>query len=211
MSRKAILIAISGLVASMSVKAEVIFKWESSQRHSFCQNFPAGREADGRKLFVSQIERRHRFIGVNISFDENGGYSSASPDLFKDGGKTWHIGKAGTHLKDGMVYSYGGKEVDVGYTHIPQGKKYPHFTLCLTPSGIKKQQDQKIKWVTASNGSVPKGAVMGFNRDEDQYVCRAKWAGGIHPGKLIRGQACFFGYGGGEKAVKSYEVLVALK
>lgn len=190
-----------------ALAAEPIFKWQSANRHSFCQNLQAGKEADGRPLYVSQVERHHQFVGVTIVFDENGNRIGGGPDVFRDGGSSWHIGKAGTHLAEGMTYSYGGKEYNVGYIRMPSGNNYSHHTLCLTSEGEKRYQSGRIKWVAASNGHIPSGAVKGFNQKENQHVCRASWGGGVHPGKLI-GDSCFFGYGGGEKASKSYEVLV---
>lgn len=208
MLKKYLLLFIISITWSGNTFASAVYRWETSSRHSFCQNFPAGHEADGRKLYVSQIERKHRFIGITISFDENGNVYGPSPDIFSNGGSTWHIGKAGTHLKEGMAYSYGGKEYNVGHFNFPKGNKYHHFTLCLTSEGQKKLKEGGIKWVFTSDGNVPNGAVKGFNRKENQHVCRMSWGGGIHPGKLIAGHGCFIGYGGGEKVSKSYEVLV---
>jgi hypothetical protein len=40
-----------------------------------------------------------------------------------------------------------------------------------------------------------------------QYVCRAPYQGGIHPGKLLAG-LCGIGYGGAEVALSTFEVLL---
>lgn len=204
---KKIYLSLIIILSTYTLAFEPIYEWKSSNRHSFCKNFKAGYEADGKLLFISQIERHHQFIGISIAFDENGNTNGPTPNIFKDGGSSWHIGKAGTHLKNGMSYSYGGKEYNVGYFRMPSGNNYSHFTLCLTKKGKKIYKEGRIKWVRASNGNIPSGAVKGINKKENQYVCRISWKGGVHPGKLIN-NACFIGYGGYEKSSQSYEVLV---
>lgn len=180
------------------------YYWQNAARHSFCSNFPAGREADGRKLYISQANRAGILLGVIITIVDDG--SVRYGPLIQSERGTWHIGKAGTHLKEGMTYPYGGKEHDVGRVHIPQGNKYEHMVLCLNEKGLANRDF--FKWVGRRDGSSHPNAVKGFNDVEKQVVCRAKWGGGLHPGKLIPSSgSCFIGYGGGEKAVKTYEVL----
>jgi hypothetical protein len=184
--------------------------WYFANKHSFNESFPAGREADGRRLFVTQTvhglgnvigggtDLRRLFdlvdgAAVGVTIDDGGNaspYGSPPPRLDDD--SLWHIGKAGTHLARGVTYSYGGKEYD----------STQHFVFA-------PPDPQKYSWVAASNGHVPPQAVAGWNRRERQLVARAAWEGGVHPGKLIPGsRACFIGYGGGEKGISSYEVLV---
>jgi hypothetical protein len=192
------------LGAAKPATADLGYYWQNAARHSFCSNFQAGREADGRALYVSQTSRPGFRFGVNITMTDNN--TSSSPILASERGE-WHLGKAGVHLADGMTYSFGGGEVDVGRFHIPQGNKYGHLVLCLTENYTDRPQ--RLQWVSGANGSHHPSAVRGFNTEEGQLVCRASWAGGVHPGKLIPSSgACFFGYGGGEKGVQSYEVLV---
>ncbi len=68
------------------------------------------------------------------------------------------------------------------------------------------------RWVAASGGNIPQGAqVAGYEADGTAlYVCRAKVAGGVHPGK-VRPQfgAANIPYGHKEIKVTDYEVLVA--
>lgn len=195
------------LVQTTSAAAQYA-TWQTANRHSFCQNFAAGREADGRPLYVSQFSRTGiNMIGVTITIGENG---DASPGLISSQGATWHVGKAGVHLKEGMTYSYGGGEYDASQFSFPQGNQYQHLTFCLTELGMANPG--VYSWIPASGGQSFPTAVKGYNTSEGQVVCRAQWAGGVHPGKLIPSSgACYFGYGGGEKAVTSYEVLVFTK
>lgn len=123
--------------------------------------------------------------------DELGKVIGGGPRPFKDP-DTWHIGKAGVHLKDGATYSYDGEERDAD--------KYFVFA---------PDDPDRFTWAPGSEGSYPPGAIAGINGTENQIVARMNWAGGVHPGKLIPGsRACFIGYGGGEKASRDYEVLV---
>ncbi len=101
-----------------------------------------------------------------------------------------HPGKVvGRHCNIG----YGGQEIVV-----------PRYEV-LTSS-----QPQRIQWVSAANGSIPGGAVVGGQEPGRQlYVCRARHAGGVHPGKVV-GRNCNIGYGGREVVVSQYEVLTLL-
>jgi hypothetical protein len=67
------------------------------------------------------------------------------------------------------------------------------------------------RWVQASGGAIPDGAVaQGHEADgESLWVCRANYAGGVHPGK-VRGAfgAANIPYGGQEVKVFEYEVLM---
>jgi hypothetical protein len=68
------------------------------------------------------------------------------------------------------------------------------------------------KWVAASNGNVPAGAVAGGQEGtgETLYVCRASYMGGKHPGKTrLAFLGCNFPYGGREIGTHvDYDVLV---
>jgi hypothetical protein len=62
-------------------------------------------------------------------------------------------------------------------------------------------------WVAGSNGGRPADALpSGAEGSTQQYVCRASYGGGTHPGKLL-GSNCNIGWGGKEITVASYEVL----
>jgi hypothetical protein len=61
-------------------------------------------------------------------------------------------------------------------------------------------------WI--SNGPVPANAVQGgYENGKPVYVCRGRYAGGIHPGKLV-GERCYIGYSGREVALDNYQILV---
>ncbi|PLX39335.1 MAG: hypothetical protein C0606_02070 [Hyphomicrobiales bacterium] len=180
--------ALSLIAATTGATAE----WKGPfNKHSFPHNFPAGWEADGRQFFVTQCARRDWEFSIRAVINENGTVSPR-PGTPRISDKKWHIGKAGTHLREGATYSYGGKEVDC--------KKHVVFA---------PENPSDFHWVEASNGEVPAGAVRGFNDNERQVVCRIPWEGGLHPGKLIpSSKACFIGYGDHERALSGYEVLV---
>jgi hypothetical protein len=72
-------------------------------------------------------------------------------------------------------------------------------------------------WVQAMSGSIPLHAVQfGFEPRSERgpltvplYVCRARYEGGLHPGKLRADHGgCNIAWGGREITVASYEVLV---
>ncbi|MCH7973158.1 MAG: DUF3421 domain-containing protein [Bacteroidetes bacterium] len=72
------------------------------------------------------------------------------------------------------------------------------------------QNKKCIKWVEASDGYIPRHAVVGGDEDGDKlYIARAYYRGGTHPGKIKRGwDGCNIGYGGKEIMIRDYEVLV---
>ena len=171
---------------------------------SYCDSaFEAGYESDGRPLHVSQAKHTKTAFGPSLSAD---GDSELGLGVIYHSTESWHIGKAGKHLKEGMTYSYAGKEKNIGSFSLPGGNSYKHHVLCLTKHG--KQNIDNVRWVPANKSNIPAGAIRGFSGNERQYVCRVEYKGGYHPGKLIaQNGSCFFGYGGKEVASKSYQVL----
>ena len=66
-----------------------------------------------------------------------------------------------------------------------------------------------VRWVAASNGAIPAGAVAGGSEPgRTLYICRARYNNGVHPGKVVANN-CNIGWGGAERLINSYEVLVA--
>lgn len=86
------------------------------------------------------------------------------------------------------------------------------FTLGLTCVGswaVSAQESSSLRWVAASNGRIPRGAVVGGQEsNRPLYICRATHNNGLHPGKLVQ-RNCNIGWGGKEVLKSSYEVLVA--
>jgi hypothetical protein len=78
--------------------------------------------------------------------------------------------------------------------------------------GLAGPAHAEPKWVPATNGSVPPGAVAGGEEatGETLYVCRASYMGSKHPGKTRAAfQGCNFPYGGKEIGMHvDYDVLV---
>ncbi|MFQ5526358.1 MAG: DUF3421 domain-containing protein [Thermoanaerobaculia bacterium] len=98
----------------------------------------------------------------------------------------WHPGKVvGAHCSIG----YGGREYRID-----------EYEVLTTPP----------RWQSGTRGSFPEGALSGGWEPgrPDLYVCRARYADGDHPGKLV-GSYCNIGWGRKEHALADYEVLVA--
>jgi hypothetical protein len=71
-----------------------------------------------------------------------------------------------------------------------------------------KAQPAGFRWVFATNGYVPSGAIVGgWEQGRTLYVCRTWYGGGVHPGKVV-GNNCNIGWGGKEITLEAYEVLV---
>jgi hypothetical protein len=79
--------------------------------------------------------------------------------------------------------------------------------------------DVTIQWRAGSNGSVPRGAVLGgwekwqsqpgsteIRTEGPLYICRAGFNGAIYTGKIV-GNACNFGAEGREQRAGRYEVM----
>lgn len=74
--------------------------------------------------------------------------------------------------------------------------------LCSSP--------ESLRWVPASNGNVPPGAIPGgrTTTGETLYVGRARYQLSITPGKVHPSHnSCYIGFGGQEVAHKMYDVL----
>lgn len=85
--------------------------------------------------------------------------------------------------------------------------------LCIF-SVAEGQALAKWSWVaTDSTQPVPAYTVVAGNEPatgggtRTLYVCRAPYAGGLHPGKILNG-VCHIGYGGTEYSLNTYEALV---
>lgn len=211
------------LLSPAAGDAEETFYWHESTRLSYCEDpFVAGFDLYDRPLYVSQVsvEQYKCQSGVKVTCNPLSGECSPptptqSCTQLND---TWHIGKAGAHLNEGMSFSYGGKEYDVGdrpdiWPDLEIDRDYSHFTLCLTESGKFLQEVYGIlRWVRMSEGAHPQNAIRGFNRKERQIVCRAEHPSShgpnLTPGKLIpRARGCLIGFAGKEEGKRQYEVL----
>jgi hypothetical protein len=65
----------------------------------------------------------------------------------------------------------------------------------------------ELQWVRFE-GKLPQNAVIGgLETNRALAVCRAVYQGGTHPGKVV-GETCNIGYGGAEKSIQDFEVLV---
>ena len=67
------------------------------------------------------------------------------------------------------------------------------------------------KWVSATNQTIPASAIQSGHEPDGRplFVCRARFEHGLHPGKIRRDlSGCHIPWGGKERAVAQYEVLV---
>jgi len=71
-------------------------------------------------------------------------------------------------------------------------------------------EQEGVKWVAASGGEVPEGALVGGEDNGNAlYVSRAEHSGATIPGKLLGDHGVsYIPWGGEEHAKESYEVLV---
>jgi hypothetical protein len=98
------------------------------------------------------------------------------------------------------------------------GKVRPAFNGANIPYGGKEIQAScyevwvgPARWVAAAGGRIPQGAVVAGQEADGQYlyVARGVIQGGVHIGKVRPGfGAANIPYGGKERKVKTYEVLV---
>lgn len=67
---------------------------------------------------------------------------------------------------------------------------------------------QAVRWIDASHGGIPAGAVSGGYEPgrPNLYICRAQYRG-WQPGKVV-GENCNYGYGGEERRSPYYQVLI---
>ena len=105
---------------------------------------------------------------------------------------------------------------------VHSGKVRPAFGACNIGWGGKEHavrsyqvllNNPYFKWVPASGGAIPAKAVRSGQEHppgkQALFVCRAKFNGGVHPGKVRPAfGGCNIGWGGQEHAVRNYEVLV---
>jgi lysophospholipase L1-like esterase len=111
-----------------------------------------------------------------------------------------HAGKVRSGL-GGCNIGWGGREYSV-----------PNYEV-LVERGTNN--DKRLTWVTARDGSIPADAVsVGLERGTQialpMYVCRGRTQKGLHSGKIRSDfRTCNIGFGGIERLINPYEVLVA--
>lgn len=82
----------------------------------------------------------------------------------------------------------------------------------IASSCVSGYESPVAKWVSAKRGKIPAGAFIVGQESNGQklYLCRGNYQGGIHPGKISSTlKDCHIGYGGKERYVSPYEVLIA--
>lgn len=84
------------------------------------------------------------------------------------------------------------------------------FALILLAAMDLRAQDC-ITWVEGKNGFIPRFAVPGGKENgEILYIARAKYMGGIHPGKIRKGwDHCCISFDGKEIQINTYEIMVS--
>jgi hypothetical protein len=91
-------------------------------------------------------------------------------------------------------------------------KELPELAVVELGKLLVEDSFTALKWVSAKNGDVPAGAVVGGHEaapgNETLYVCRAENKGGVHNGKVRKAfGGCNISYAGKELKIPSYEVL----
>lgn len=85
------------------------------------------------------------------------------------------------------------------------------FVLVLV--GATASAAPEVEWRVASNGDVPVNALAAGREADGRvlFVCRASYRRGLHLGKL-RSEfgGCKIPYGGSEKVIAVYQVLIAI-
>lgn len=163
------------------------------------------RNADVYK-WVQAIEGSRTFMSgggssANLSWKAGAGGSVPSGAIAggSEPGRTLWVCRAnyngGTHpgkiVAQNCNIGYGGREITLRNYEVLTGNS------------------SALRWVGASNGAIPAGAVAGGSEPgRTLYVCRARYNNGVHPGKVVA-RNCNIGWGGAERLINSYEVLVA--
>lgn len=115
--------------------------------------------------------------------------------------------------KPGTVLKQSPKAEDRVLPDETSGKVIVSLDVAIAKIVVPAPSTNLERWVAASGGTVPPGAVRGGTEHppgmQALYVCRANFNNGTHPGKIRPGfGGCNIGWGGTEHAVANYEVLV---
>ena len=153
-------------------------------------SFKAGKEKNGDPIYIGMVLHENiKMKGVNFIKRENK-YVQEPRDSYK--GK-WVLGRW-TKQYGGVVYTNNNEE------HF--AKKF----LIFDPINAKA-----YSWIKANDGELPANAVQAWSSNDDQYICRAEWAGGIYPGRFVpSNQVCIISFSGKEVKLFVYEILVVL-
>jgi hypothetical protein len=108
-----------------------------------------------------------------------------------------HIGKTRKKF-NGCNIGFGGRELTI---HNYQ---------------ILADNNTDLKWIKTDGSKIPNNAIVaGYEAspyNQNLYVCRANYKGGLHIGKTRKKfNGCNIGFGGREITVKYYEVLTGIK
>ena len=83
--------------------------------------------------------------------------------------------------------------------------------IALAASITQAHVSHGLSWERATNGNVPENALIAGREADGQvlFLCRAKYRGGVHPGKVrAEFRGCNIPWGGKEISIPEYEVLV---
>ena len=85
------------------------------------------------------------------------------------------------------------------------------MSLLLLAFVVARPAAAQDNWVYEKNGEVPLDAIIGGVEPGGSYlyICRAFFAGGVHPGRVRPGlSGCVISWGGSEHSIPFYQVLV---
>lgn len=118
-----------------------------------------------------------------------GGYTGDGKPLFICRAKYEGALQPGKIVGENCNFSYQGAEVMT-----------PIYQVLISRSGFS--------WTPGNDAFTPKNAISGgYENKHHLYICQAKYAGGLHPGKILN-HRCNISYAGNEVAVEFYNVLV---
>ena len=161
-------------------------------------------------------------VTSNTTFSNPNGHELTSKNTFAFKGTktiTFHVAGKTCHLTGSASgYSPGGCNYRI--TVAPDGTitgTSGNNGVCTHSDKIAKScaseyKPPVAKWVSAKRGEIPAGAfVVGHGSNGQKlYLCRGNYQKGVHPGKISTTlKDCHIGYGGRERYVSPYEVLIA--
>jgi hypothetical protein len=89
--------------------------------------------------------------------------------------------------------------------NIPDGNETVTFER-----GHFRRHMRNLAWVNVAPGfGIPRRAVVGGSENgQPLFICHANYNGGVHPGKVVKGN-CNISWGGNEIPMRNYQVLVS--
>ena len=163
---------------------------------------------------VTSLVYANQYYSSNMPQDQQtgGGYTSSSSQ--NTGGYSSSGTPAGYPNHPGRSHHHERNKLNI-FVNIPSAEPgyviHQHDEYIVSDHHHRHRYNQ-LNWVfTTYDRPLPEDAVLGgveANNDEDLFICRADYRGGIHPGKIVAGN-CNIAWGGREISMSEYETLVS--